>query len=91
MRCANYLPYKKIDKLLTEETVVTEGRHYFMKTIMLFKPFSLPISFSWLVGILRGILTIGSNQNSKMGVAAINWGVSNLTPTLPTDAALLTI
>jgi hypothetical protein len=37
--------------------------------------------------ILRGILTIGSNPNSNMGVAAINLGVANLTPTLRTDAA----
>ncbi len=43
------------------------------------------------VGILMGILAIGSNQNSNMGVAAINWGVINITPTLPsTDAALPT-
>jgi hypothetical protein len=41
-------------------------------------------------GILMGILAIGSNQNSNMGVAAINWGVTNITPTLPTDAALPT-
>ncbi|EFX70985.1 hypothetical protein DAPPUDRAFT_228128 [Daphnia pulex] len=77
---------KKWHKLLTEATVVTEGRHYFMKTIAL--QALLSADFLLLAcRILRGILTIGSNPNSNMGVAAINLGVANLTPTLRTDAA----
>ncbi|XP_032789539.2 uncharacterized protein LOC116926709 [Daphnia magna] len=76
---------KKWHKLLTEATM-TESRNYFMKTVAL--QALLSADFLLLAcRILRGILTTGSNPNSNMGVAAINLGVVNLTPTLRTDAA----